>query len=417
MKLHKAQREILGLNIIRFFSAVLVVGYHFGFMFWLPDVPAGRIMQLPRLAGDQLPAVWFGFIGVQIFFVISGFVISYSAERSNAFEFFRDRFVRLAPCLWICATLSLFIYFIFAIDGPIFRSYLKEITFYPFGPWLDIVVWTLGVEISFYACIFVLLSMGRFAQIGYLAAYLGVASLLYQAFSIGMHCDVLAWTGDCSGWRREWRTGELTLLDHGSFFSVGIFLWLWLVKGRPVSHLWWVLPAAIACVVQIVGCYGHAYRAGHLVGYHGPYSPWLPVMMWAVGVLAIVASVRFNAEIKAACGDRMSRFIRLIGLSTYPLYLVHVVSAGVIVWALYKIGVGLTVAIWSAGFAVVALSFVIVLAFEPPLKFLLRRLLNQAGTALSASIPRLNFLFVPATAVVQERPQERSRSHFSGAGF
>ncbi len=170
---HKARREILGLDIIRFFSAVLVVGYHFGFIFWFSAAPAGQIMQLPSLAGDQLPSVWFGFIGVQIFFVISGFVISYSAERSNAFEFFRDRFVRLAPCLWICATLSLFIYVIFDIDGSKFRGYLKEITFYPFGPWLDIVVWTLGVEISFYACVFVLLSARRFAWIGYLAAFFG----------------------------------------------------------------------------------------------------------------------------------------------------------------------------------------------------------------------------------------------------
>jgi peptidoglycan/LPS O-acetylase OafA/YrhL len=124
-------------------------------------------------------------------------------------------------------------------------------------------------------------------------------------------------------------------------------------------------------------------------------------------VLAIVASVRFNAVIRAACGDRIARFIRLIGLSTYPLYLVHFILAGAIVWALYRAGVGLSVAMWVAGFAIVALSFVIVLVFEPPLKFLLRGLLNQVGAALPASIPRLNFLFVPAVAVVQERPQER----------
>ena len=405
MKLHKMRREILGLDIIRFLSAVLVIGFHFGFIFWLPDVPAGRIMQLPSLASAQLPAVWFGFIGVQIFFVISGFVISFSAEGSNAFEFFRDRFVRLAPCLWICATLSLLIDFIFGIDGPIFSSYLREITFFPFGPWLDVVVWTLGIEIAFYACVFVLLSIGRFAWIEYLAAYLGGASLFYQAYSIGTRCDVLAWSGDCSGWFSVSRTNELTLLDHGCFFSVGVFLWLWLVKGRSISQLWWIGPASVACVVQILGFSVYAHRAGHLVGYHGPYSPWVPVLIWAGGVLAIVASVRFNAVIRAACGDRVASFVRLIGLSTYPLYLVHYVSAGAIVWALYKVGVGLSVAIWSAGFAMVALSFVIVLVFEPPLKLLLRSILNQAGAALSASIPRLKFLFVPAAAAVQKRPQ------------
>ena len=404
---HKAPRQILGLDLLRFLAAVLVIGFHFGFIFWLPDVPAGRILRLPSLASGQPPAVWFGFIGVQIFFVISGFVISYSAEGVSAFQFFRDRFVRLAPCLWICATLSLFIYVIFDIDRSTFGSYLREITFFPFGPWLDVVVWTLGIEIAFYACVLVLLSVGRFAWIGYLAAYLGAASLAYQAFSIATRCDVLAWRGDCSGWFSVSRINELTLLDHGCFFSVGVFLWLWLVKDWSLRKLWWVVPAATACVVQILGFSVYTHRAGHLVGYHGPYSPWVPVLIWAVGVLAIVMSVRFNAVIRTTFGDRIASFLRLIGLSTYPLYLVHYVSAGAIVWALYKLGAGLSVAIWSAGFALVALSFIIVLVFEPLLKYPLRRFLNHAGEALSASNPRLNFLFAPSAGSLPEQPQKR----------
>jgi hypothetical protein len=82
----------------------------------------------------------------------------------------------------------------------------------------------LGVEISFYACVFVLLSVGGFAWIGYLAAFLGGVSLLYQVYSIGSRCGVFGWSGDCSGWQRDWRTAQLTLLDHGCFFAVGVFL-------------------------------------------------------------------------------------------------------------------------------------------------------------------------------------------------
>ncbi len=106
-----------------------------------------------------------------------------------------------------------------------------------------------------------------------------------------------------------------------------------------------------------------------------------------MGVLAIVASVRFNSVLRTTCGDRVASFVRLIGYRPTPLYLVHYVSAGAIVWALYKLGVDLSVAIWSAGFALVALSFFIVLVCEPPLKYALRGLLNRAGEALSASIP------------------------------
>jgi exopolysaccharide production protein ExoZ len=51
---------------------------------------------------------WFGWVGVEVFFVISGFVITNSARGASPIEFLKGRVLRLYPAAWICATLSLF---------------------------------------------------------------------------------------------------------------------------------------------------------------------------------------------------------------------------------------------------------------------------------------------------------------------
>ena len=47
----------------------------------------------------------FGWIGVQIFFVISGIVIANSAQSATPFRFAVSRFLRLYPAAWIAAAI------------------------------------------------------------------------------------------------------------------------------------------------------------------------------------------------------------------------------------------------------------------------------------------------------------------------
>jgi len=335
------------------------------------------------------PLFWFGFIGVQIFFVISGFVIAYSAEKSNAISFFRDRMVRLGPALWICATFSLVLFLTFSAVEPLslLKRYLKEITLYPREPWLDPVVWTLCVEIAFYAVILVLLAVKRFRWIAALAAYLACGSLALQLLMWSLGCGGPAEAATCSVLAGNRRLLEFTLLEHGCFFALGIFLWLWLVKDRDVRKLWWVYPGLIACIAQIAGDVIIEERAGARTGYSGgQLSEAIAVGIWLAAVCAIIASVRFNAKIAGIIDSHTQRAVRLIGLSTYPLYLVNYVFIGVFLWLLARAGFHLTSALWFAGAAAIALSFLIAAKLEPPLQAKLRQLLNIAGAALSLDL-------------------------------
>src|ERR1700760_4093119 len=60
------------------------------------------------------PFTWFGWVGVEIFFVISGFVIANSASNASAKEFLFGRVLRLYPAVWICSTLTFMVLLLFA---------------------------------------------------------------------------------------------------------------------------------------------------------------------------------------------------------------------------------------------------------------------------------------------------------------
>jgi peptidoglycan/LPS O-acetylase OafA/YrhL len=106
----------------------------------------------------------FGFMGVQLFFIISGFVILQTLEKQSRFSsFLIARFKRIFPSLWISLILIFLIvnYLNQPFLAPIaFSSMIPSLTLvepvfinYLFGTqfqWVTGVLWSLFVEIQFY---------------------------------------------------------------------------------------------------------------------------------------------------------------------------------------------------------------------------------------------------------------------------
>ncbi|HEY8505877.1 MAG TPA: acyltransferase family protein, partial [Gemmataceae bacterium] len=104
------RRERLSeLDLLRFVAALAVVLYHFtgfgGAGAW-PD-PAREIF--PGVAA----VTRFGYLGVDLFYVISGFVILMSAWGRSPGEFGISRLVRLMPAYWISVLLGAAVYALF----------------------------------------------------------------------------------------------------------------------------------------------------------------------------------------------------------------------------------------------------------------------------------------------------------------
>lgn len=118
---------------------------------------------------DTTPIEWLQiFPGVPIFFVISGFLVSASYERSNTiYSYATNRILRIYPGLWVCFLLSLL---------SVFVIYQHPIIWHQAVPWiaaqlsfaqfynpdflrnygvgtLNGSLWTIPVEIQFYICV------------------------------------------------------------------------------------------------------------------------------------------------------------------------------------------------------------------------------------------------------------------------
>ncbi|TYD08286.1 acyltransferase [Enterobacter sp. Z1] len=113
--------------------------------------------------------------GVDIFFVISGFVIylSYLKKPKSAYNFAMDRIARIAPAYWVYSAIFavVLIYFPWSHPASAFEPvhFIKSLAFIPsqnpspFGgiaPTLT-VGWTLNFEMFFYACFFVAILIKR----------------------------------------------------------------------------------------------------------------------------------------------------------------------------------------------------------------------------------------------------------------
>jgi peptidoglycan/LPS O-acetylase OafA/YrhL len=152
------KNEILGIDLARFVAATMVVIWHFAGKPWLDPQGATITPLMPPAPPSIPPGAGFssiGWIGVQVFFVISGAVIAFSARARNRRAFLISRITRLWPAMVVCACLCTVLSMVFWHVAP--RRALVQLAgslmFSPVGPWFSGQVWTLPVEVVFYALV------------------------------------------------------------------------------------------------------------------------------------------------------------------------------------------------------------------------------------------------------------------------
>jgi peptidoglycan/LPS O-acetylase OafA/YrhL len=321
MKVHRIQ--VHGLDLVRFIAAILVTVYHLGFRAW---VSPGHTLKEQLAIASFRPNGWeftcFGWIGVQIFFVISGFVIAYSAEGATPIAFIRSRISRLVPAMWIGASLGAVVLIAWGQYDGLGYLYLKSLFFAPIGPWICGVYWTLGIEIVFYALIVGLLLFDRFRWLPHVSL---IISVLSASFWFGV--DNHIFTDEFP------RATQLLLLNHGCYFALGTTLWLMHRRGLTVVNICVCLLCFFAAYFQISSTNNIEAISNGIMG----ISPVKPFVIWCISIAILILSVTYESFL-AKIFAPISSNIRLLGLVTYPLYLIHFHIGGSAMIVAYKSG-------------------------------------------------------------------------------
>jgi peptidoglycan/LPS O-acetylase OafA/YrhL len=325
------------------------------------------------------PFTWFGWVGVEIFFVISGFVIANSASKSSPREFLIGRALRLYPAVWVCSTLTFIVLLLFAggSASKFIGPYLKAMLLIPKGlngQWLDCIYWTLAAEMAFYGLVFCTL-LTKTITLRHLAFGLTIWSALFNIFSVLvlsgvirseiLYFVVLMFRVPCAAF----------LLNHGCFFALGI--WLFMSSKRELTiHEW------LAVAVTVLSGFAEIYYFTSYILTNIPIisdqSPFVPVAVWAASVLLIaVAAHRSRRPAAAAAGSMSAQYLRTLGLITYPLYLIHNVVGSAIIRLLVDAGLDQSVAVAAGLGLVVLVSWFICAKVEPAIRGQLAKLLLQ----------------------------------------
>lgn len=148
---------IESLQILRAAAALLVVWYHLHGLLVARAVElglSGRFWSLPHT-----PVASFGSIGVDIFFVLSGFIIFYTTwhRQVSWVGFIKRRFIRIYPLWWVAVLVAVALSFLPGVTldfdrAEVFYSFLLVPFYSSEGAVVPIVEvgWTLGYEIYFY---------------------------------------------------------------------------------------------------------------------------------------------------------------------------------------------------------------------------------------------------------------------------
>lgn len=301
---------------------------------------AGMHLRFPTVIGSG---------GVDLFFVVSGFVMIHTTDRRRVtpHDFFLNRLIRIAPLYWLL-TIAMYAGTVvmpglFGHAAEPIGNLLKSLAFIPYyrdGNYCPIIFlgWTLNIEMAFYAIFALALFIpSRAARIGTVCATLVAAAIFGMSRPTGV---------------AGFYTNPIIVE-----FAMGMLL--------AASPRWTLgIRPAVAAGVTILGAslllFGEPYISDIRRLFTTGLGAWLVV--W--GAIALE---------RAGMAARQ-RIVQLVGGASYALYLTHIIPVRIVGRVVGPTGVpgGVIVMAMTILF-VVAVAIGVHILVERPLSRLLRR--------------------------------------------
>lgn len=292
------------LDLLRFFAALSVVFYHFTYR---PNEAVFSWLQ---------PITKYGYLGVDVFFIISGFVILMSATGKSVPSYLISRFSRLYPTFWVAIVVTTSVLILLRpAHVQSWQDVLLNFTMVPGylgAGFVDGVYWTLAIELKFYFFVLLMLLFKGNAE-RWLWGWLILTAACYLPVPHALQ--------------------SVVLFPYGAYFIAGaMFYLIW--KDRPT-----VLRMAAIVICYLLCAFSTADRMGGFVT-DGCAQIGALVIGGAFTVF-LMLSLKLLPELK-------SKFWLSLGAFTYPLYLIHN-EVGKAVALYYSPWVGLVLALVVVG--------------------------------------------------------------------
>src|SRR3989338_2750126 len=144
--------RLLELDVFRGIAALSVVCFH----------SVAYYADYVNPSAPALPKYFTGLLGVYLFFIISGFVIFMTLEKTKSpMDFIVARFSRLFPGYWVAILLAFISINTFYFMGEGVSVRRTAVNLFMIQKWLGVehidgVYWTLSIELAFYVAMFML---------------------------------------------------------------------------------------------------------------------------------------------------------------------------------------------------------------------------------------------------------------------
>lgn len=339
-----SQQRLSALDALRGIAALGVVLFHY-----LP--------YYDKLYGHTFtpwPGLDFGRYGVHLFFILSGFVIFMTLERTRSAGWFGlARAFRLLPALWAGIALTFVAVHTLGpedravslgsalLNATLLHEYLEF-------PHVDGAYWSLVIEATFYCWIALLFyGVGQWSRIR-LVLWLWVAT---------SYAGVIWWKAIPDA--LDFIVKDLLFVRYAPLFISGMLIYRWYRHGPP----------AMADRLLLLVAMGHC-----LVAYKAPYHLFV---LGSYGVFALAVAGYLNVL--------ASRPLLWLGSLSYALYLVHQnIGYGVIGWS-YNAGLPGWVGVSLALLAAFCLASVIHYGIEKPVLRWFRQTKAQTSSPIAAA--------------------------------
>ena len=347
------QKRFYEIDLLRFIAALSVVIFHYGFRGYATD----DMTVMPYLS--LAPLAKYGYLGVQAFFMISGFVILVSASSGGARRFIVSRTVRLYPAFWVCCSVTFIVTIIaggerysaslhqYAINMSMLNNYFDIES-------IDNAYWSLFVELKFYLLVMVVLLLRQTHRAKELLG-LWLAAVLFQ------HLGQVGFVE------------KYLIPEYAPYFIAGAMFYIIHSEGFSAYNVFIIL---VNYLLMAKRAYDSAIPIG--IFYNTPFNGL--VIASLLTVIFIILFLSTTGCMKPFVSKKWLFF----GALTYPLYLIHQQVGYIIFNMLYPL---LNPHLIMLGTLATIILFAFLVnkhiekRFSRPLKILLERLfaLHSAG--------------------------------------